>query len=127
MLINNNIFNEIIYLDVNNKARYNAFYELLMMNYPSHAHIDASDVDEWIEDELNSYPLLGLIKQDSLLYQSINKWNHKFPNLLKLLKIESGDYVFLTKETNYDVVDIDLLQGNGNGNMKSKFIQYLNK
>lgn len=91
------------------------------------------DVEERINESYAETIYLGVIVKDSLLYRSlvqyfkeVKDWNHDEMKD-RMFFTEDENNLYLTTGCFYDIIDEDLLGGNGSGETKKQFLAWLNK
>lgn len=90
------------------------------------------DVEERIAESYTETIYLGVIAKNSLLYHSLIKyfrdvkgWNYDEMKA-KMFFTEDEDNLYLTTGCFYDIIDEDLLGGDGSGKTKKQFLDWLN-
>ncbi|MHA8263757.1 hypothetical protein ACYATO_08730 [Lactobacillaceae bacterium Melli_B3] len=143
MYVNANIFNDVKYYSADDSYAISndsgvldgySNYEIIEQLIRDERPMDPIDTIEAYEvdllAEMESYPMLGFIQRDSLLHDAISLYqDHYHVQLIHALApddTDNYDYYFLTRDTNYDVIDIDLFHGDGSGKAKQCFIDFIN-
>lgn len=95
--------------------------------------VTENDVEERINESYAETIYLGVIAKDSLLYRSlvqyfkeVKGWNHDEMKD-RMFFTEDENNLYLTTGCFYDIIDEDLLGGNGSGETKKQFLAWLNK
>lgn len=90
---------------------------------------DYDDLDTIIDQanaDLDSC-LIHVISKDSLLYQGLIKWYQNHDTLIEQLNaVEDKNYIYFITGSGYNYIDEDLLHGDGDDRIISKFIDMLN-
>lgn len=136
------IFNEIEEVEFNGE-NFDEYYDLLHqlgeneLGEEIESYDSVEDYEQAVQEEISNIICVKRISVDGLLYSALMKWFNRDSKsisdgyLIKALNnvrsaIVDGEYLYYVTGFGYDTIDNDLLNGNGSGDTRHEFLDWIN-
>ena len=90
--------------------------------------IDVAEIPNLIYEYMYSVINVGKFHKESLLANALRIWYGSYEDMLDNIRngVEYDDYYYFETGCGYNIIDSDLLGGNGDGKAVKKFLEILN-
>lgn len=90
--------------------------------------IDVDEMPDLMYEYIYSIINVGKFNKESLLANALRIWYGSYEDMLDNIRngVEYDDYYYFETGCGYNIIDADLLGGNGNGETVKEFLEMLN-